>query len=334
MLLALAAVRAVSRRQWRAALVIFVVSLGWMARAVISAPPPPLSVARLPSDLDIPQPDAAALNGPLVTMQGDRRFLRVNAPSQLSWLLTGSERTLSFEYGFIPDAYEHGGTNGAEFIVELSDASGKRSIFRKLLMPVSRAEDRKPQFSRVILPPFSTGASLILRLDAGEGNDNAWDWLYVGNVKFRRSEHFLTAQFPWFELLPSEAEAPSALLYQSEGRATFLQLNVPARLVFRLKGHERQLRFTYGLLPGAFQNGNRTDGVDFSVELRENLQPPRVIFQRLLDPLNREMDRGPQRSALKLPAIRAGSRLEIVLGPGPANNGAWDWAYVNRVNLD
>ena len=196
--------------------------------------------ASWPTDLGIPPPDYASFKFPEIEEMRSRRVLKMYAPGKIAWLLDGTEREFRFEYGFIPRAYKEGDTNGAEFVVELLHAGQIRQLFRRLLDPIRVKADQSHQFSRVILPPFQPGTQLILRLGPGEFNNNSWDWLYLCNVGFHRSTHFIKEQFPSFNRVPASANTDLAYLYQKEGHSQFLQLSAPSSIVYDLDGKERK----------------------------------------------------------------------------------------------
>jgi hypothetical protein len=286
-----------------------------------------------PADLGILRPDYVSFQVPEIEEMRARRVLKMYAPGKIAWLLDGTEREFRFEYGFIPRAYKEGDTNGAEFIVELLHAGQIRQLFRRVLDPIRVKEDQNHQFSRVILPPFQPGTQLILRLAPGEFNNNSWDWLYLCNVGFHRSTHFIKEQFPSFNRVPTSANTDLAYLYQKEGHPHFLQLSAPSSLVYELDGKESRLAFTYGFFPGAYLTGS-TDGARFIVERESHGQSPETLFQRFLQPLSLSSDRGPQLLDLPLRRVKSGDRLVIRIDPGPAGNNSWDWTYLSRLTLD
>jgi len=286
-----------------------------------------------PEDINVPRPDYASFQVPEIEEMRSRRMLKMYAPGKMAWILDGKEREFRFEYGFIPRAYKEGNTNGAGVIVELLYAGQIRQLFRRYLNPIRIKADQSHLFSRVILPPFQPGTRLILRFDPGEFNDNSWDWLYVCNVGFYRSDRFIAEQFPSFNRVPAAVEANLAYLYQKEGHAQFLQLPAPARLTYVLDGRESRLAFTYGFFPGAYLKG-ATDGARFIVELAARDQPSQILFQRFLQPVSRASDRGSQLIDLPLRQIGAGDRIVIRIDPGPANNNSWDWTYISRLSLE
>ncbi|MES1194295.1 MAG: hypothetical protein ABUL65_00285, partial [Opitutus sp.] len=264
---------------------------------------------------------------------GLRTVLFLAAPSRVEWPLTADVREVALEYGFDPQAYEQGDSNGAELILELANAQSTWTVFRCLLDPRRRPDDRGPQAALVTLPPFPAGTRLVVRTDPGEYGDNAWDWVYLGDLQLRRSGGFIAKQFPGFNRLPARTEAVNTVYVEEAGRQC-LQLHAPSRVTYLLRGAERRLRFEYGFRSGAYSQGGRTDGAVFRVELKHAGQPDRLLFERWLQPLERGSDQGNQRIDLLLPALAHGDELTLEIDPGPAGNIAWDWTYITNLALE
>jgi hypothetical protein len=256
----------------------------------------------------------------------------VHAPSQIIWPLSGEERELTFQYGLDPRAYEEGTTNGVDFIVEVRGPSGAVTrVWNRLLRPKTVAADRGIQQARVQLPVYAAGSRLILRTDPGEYGDNAWDWAYVTRIDFRQGR-FIAEQFPGFSPLPDRAAGEHvAVLEVNGGKATLL--HVPTELSFALTGHERQVAFDFGFLPGAYSAGGNTAGADYVLELHRAGQPAREIFRRALRPVTLESDRGAQTARVDLPGIAAGDRLVLRTAPAPGGNSSWGWTYVSHLTI-
>jgi hypothetical protein len=102
--------------------------------------------------------------------------------------------------------------------------------------------------------------------------------------------------------------------------------------VWPLAGDERSFVFHYGIDPEAYERGT-TNGVDFIVEIRGPSGEAHPVFKRALKPRENPADRGDQEARVSLPLFAPGSRLVLRTGPGEFNDNAWDWAYVNRINL-
>ena len=282
----------------------------------------------------ITPPAQSTFSSTRVTNLGGRTVLQLQVPGEFIWKLRGNERAVRFTYGFIPTAYLDGITNGAGYTLRLREGEIVREIFHHKLEPRAKAADRGAQHAAIIRPPVRPGAQLELVIDSGDFNDSAWDWVYLANLDFERSARFTSAQFPLYARLPDSAIAPVASLFQLNGHTSFLQLHAPAQLVYRLSGSEKNLRFTYGFLTDAYQNGNLTDGARFLVLLEGPDGASLPLLDRLLEPLKQQADRGPQPAVLTLPDFSPGTRLVLMIQPGPTGNNSWDWTYISRVSLD
>jgi hypothetical protein len=130
-------------------------------------------------------------------------------------------------------------------------------------------------------------------------------------------------------------EAPDHLpvplqITQVNGRSVLHQ-QAPAGLEWTLRGDERRLEFSYGLVPEAFERGP-TDGCGFTVSLsREGVS--RTIFHRLVRPRERPEDRGIQQASVILPPVVAGEILRLAVDVGPNGDNSWDWSLLCRVSF-
>jgi hypothetical protein len=110
-------------------------------------------------------------------------------------------------------------------------------------------------------------------------------------------------------------------------------VHAPGSITWELAPGDQQLIFSYGLMPQAYLDGGRTDGVEFNVEV---LWPPndgRIVFKRMVRPVTTVADRGMQRARVFLPPFEKGARLRIRTDPGPDKDGAFDQSYVTRVQI-
>lgn len=256
----------------------------------------------------------------------------VHAPSEIVWPLSGEERELAFQYGLDPRAYEEGTTNGVDIIVEVRGPSGGvTKAWSRLLRPKTVEADRGTQKARVQLPVYAPGSRVILRTDPGEYGDNAWDWAYVTNIDFRQGR-FAPGQFPAFNPRPDRASGENVAVLEVDGGPATL-LHVPTELQFDLHGHERQIAFGFGFLPGAYSAGGSTAGADYVLELHRAGQPAREVFRRTLRPGPTEADRGAQTARIELPGVAAGDRLVLRTAPAPGGNSSWGWTYVSHLTI-
>lgn len=262
---------------------------------------------------------------------GDQLITKILPPNQLTVPLSGTERAVTFEYGFHPDAVAANGSNGAIFVLELvNDRDAPRPVFRRFVDPVRVPGDRQRLKATVALPPSTKGWNLRIRTEAGPDNNDAWDWLYLASLKFRHSIGLDRAQFPHFNRLPERLTA-SAIYHMDTPRGRRLMAHAPARFEFALHGRERALDFSFGLRANAYSGNGRSSGAIFRVERHRANSPPAVLFERNLDPRQDEADRGPQLAHLELRGLRTDDTLVIEIDPG-ANPG-WDWTYVTDLVL-
>ena len=105
-----------------------------------------------------------------------------------------------------------------------------------------------------------------------------------------------------------------------------LMLHAESRMDFALSEPVRSVSGKFGILSGAFQNGNDTDGVEFVVEWLSPAGETSVLFRRFLDPLHRPEDRTMQLFTLETPQA-TGGRLIFRTLPGPRGSQSFDWSY-------
>lgn len=262
---------------------------------------------------------------------GGRVVRMILPPAELTWRLEGVEREVEIDYGFHPKAYTEGRSNGAWFIVELrAPGQPPQGLFRRLLDPARQSADRRELRTRFPLPPFPPGASLIVRTEAGEFGDTAWDWVYLARLKFLRLPFYAASQFPGFARRPDDADAPQSGII-NQGVEQRLMLPSPARLTYVLDGTERRLECVLGFQPGAYENGGQTNGVILRAELRRAGQPAAILFERRFDPAGVPADRGPQPVGFALGSVQPGDRLDLVIDP--AGNNSWDWTWLAGLSL-
>lgn len=110
-------------------------------------------------------------------------------------------------------------------------------------------------------------------------------------------------------------------------------VHAPGAMVWNLEPDDQQVLFSFGLMPNGYLNGGNTDGVEFSVEVVSPNGEGSVLFKQLLRPCTEIADRGMHRARVFLPTCEKGSQLRIRTGPGPSLNGAYDQAFITRVQI-
>ena len=97
-------------------------------------------------------------------------------------------------------------------------------------------------------------------------------------------------------------------------------------LEFPLRSGDLHLQGGFGLLAGAYSNGNATDGVEFVVEYVPAIGQPTILWRRHLDPVAQSGDRGLQKFSVELPQPATG-RVILRTQNMPGHNAAWDWSF-------
>ncbi len=317
-------------RSWAAAwLLVVAVALSNPGRTAVEkilAPTPWLA------EYNIPEPTAYSKAARTESAR-QHRVLMAEAPAQLEWALQGDERAFDFSFGYLAQALAENKSNGADIFVDLVRNGDPTPLAHRRLLPREVPADREEQRLHVILPPFPAGSRLVLKVGPGDSGDNAWDWVYLVDVRFTRAPRYLPEQFPGFNRVPELVESSHTYPYQRNGVASLFQANAPARFVFNLDGTERRLLLRYGFFGGAYTNGNTTDGVRLAVAVESGGNRVQV-GERLLDPMRAAADRGPQAMALDLPPGKRNAKLVLTIDPGPNGNSSWDWTYVSGFTLE
>lgn len=131
-----------------------------------------------------PLPDRATGEHVAVLEVDGGKATLLHVPTELQFDLTGRERQIAFDFGFLPGAYSAGGnTAGADYVLELHRAGQPvREVFRRTLRPVTLEADRGAQAARVDLPVITAGDRLILRTAPAPGGNASWGWTYVSRL--------------------------------------------------------------------------------------------------------------------------------------------------------
>jgi hypothetical protein len=109
---------------------------------------------------------------------------------------------------------------------------------------------------------------------------------------------------------------------QIDGRDVAI-LHAPSLMTFEMVKNAKKITGKFGFLPGAYSKGGRTNGAEFVVYWSNGGN--RVdLFQKFLDPLPNEADRGLQAFEVPLNGL-TGGRLYLQVKPGPYNDFSWDW---------
>ncbi len=127
-----------------------------------------------------------AFLNPRADFDTGERVFSVHAPSLLSYTLPANARVLRGRFGIVPGAYapeNKAPTDGAEFIVRVTDATGTVHVLhQRRLDPAREPADRPPQPFRIELGKFPAPLHLELEINAGPDGVPSSDWTFWSDV--------------------------------------------------------------------------------------------------------------------------------------------------------
>jgi hypothetical protein len=111
-----------------------------------------------------------------------------------------------------------------------------------------------------------------------------------------------------------------------------ISAQAPTEILIRPSAGAKRIQVRCGMMPGAYQNGNTTDGV--VVEIREELPDGTIrrVFRRELRPLDHQEDR---QEVVVDYAQETPFQGILVFGcyPGPSGSNAFDWVYWRSIDV-
>lgn len=297
--------------------------------------PTPLA-SRVPLRLDNPRISREepvkmeALLSPVIREDGMVAQIMV-PPGYMAFTLQGNETQFLFTCGMSRPSYTLP-TDGVDIWVEINrPGQSPQVIYEWNLNPRRRPAEQGPHRIELTLPPAPPGTILYLRVGRGPDRDGAWDLAYFTGIEFRRGP-FIAEQFPGFNTLPASVTANVCGPGYAGGRSIF-NLYAPGQVAFSLKGTEKKLSITGGVMPEAYTAGSHSDGVEFRAELHSTLGGVRVLARYYCNPRDNPADRQDCTLEADLSSARPGDTLILRVTPGPNDNAGWDWSFLSRVSI-
>jgi hypothetical protein len=116
-----------------------------------------------------------------------------------------------------------------------------------------------------------------------------------------------------------------------DGRAVAI-LHAPSQMIFDLPANARTVSGKFGMLPGTYTDGGRTDGAEFVVYWSNGTD--RIeLFRQYLNPMKHIADRGLLDFAVSLPRV-SGGHIFLEVGPGPNKDHGWDWSAWTNIKIE
>jgi 4-amino-4-deoxy-L-arabinose transferase-like glycosyltransferase len=136
-----------------------------------------------PQNILVPEDGVSGFDGVIASLDG--KAWPAHAPSAVTYLCPPELRVVTVGFGLREGAWADSNGNrlsdGIEAIVSFQPkgVAQEQILFRRLIEPFSRQEDRGAQQARVALPPAPAGGTLRLKLTTGPRNDPSYDWAYM-----------------------------------------------------------------------------------------------------------------------------------------------------------
>ncbi len=100
-------------------------------------------------------------------------------------------------------------------------------------------------------------------------------------------------------------------------------LHAPSQMIFELPPDAKTISGKFGLMPGTYLDGGKTNGAEFIVYW-SNGSSRVELYRKYLDPVKKEDDRGLHEFSAKLEGL-SGGKLYLEVDPGPFKDTGWDW---------
>lgn len=116
------------------------------------------------------------------------------------------------------------------------------------------------------------------------------------------------------------------------GNNKAISTQAPTEILFKPPAGATRVKVQLGMLPGAYLNGNTTDGVLIEIQEERPDGTVRTLFRRALQPLNIAEDRQEVVVDYAQDTPLLGT---LVFGayPGPAGSAAFDWVYWRNIEV-
>jgi hypothetical protein len=137
--------------------------------------------------------------------------------------------------------------------------------------------------------------------------------------------------YPMLESVPAAVRSAAVAQTRTCGTEDVLLVHPDGEMIFPVCAGAHQVHGRFGILPEAYEQG-QTDGVEFVAEFVPSRGSPIRLFDRHLDPIHDDKDKGMQDLTVEAVLPSAGVvRLRTTNRPG--NNTAWDWSYWTAVHI-
>lgn len=130
------------------------------------------------------------------------------------------------------------------------------------------------------------------------------------------------AKFHMFKDTPISYEALNPPNEDMIDKRPVMIMHAPSQMVFEVPAGATMIEGSFGFVPGAYQNGGRTNGAQFTVFWSDG-GDRMVLHERYLNPVTRLNDRGLQHFSAPIP--KGKGHVIFRIDPGENNEYAFDW---------
>lgn len=130
------------------------------------------------------------------------------------------------------------------------------------------------------------------------------------------------AKFHMFMETPISYEALNPPNEDEIDKRRVMIMHAPSQMVFEVPAGTTMIQGGFGFVPGAYLNGGRTNGAQFTVYWSDGNDRV-VLHERFLDPVTKLNDRGLQQFSTRLP--KGAGHVTFRIDPGPYGEFAYDW---------
>ncbi len=138
-------------------------------------------------------------------------------------------------------------------------------------------------------------------------------------------------RFYMFKSVPTSYEANNPPSNEQLGGQEVMVMHAPSEMTFDFPAGATEANGRFGILEGAYNNGNRTNGAEFAVVWSDGKDSVEV-FREFLDPMKKIEDRGLHSFHINLARFHGG-RLYFRTLPGPYNDFGWDWTAWTGIEI-
>ncbi|MCF7687545.1 MAG: hypothetical protein K9M98_03745 [Cephaloticoccus sp.] len=253
------------------------------------------------------------------------RIALTGVPTLIEFPLTPDLSEVTGGFGLLDDEWlQPEPVKPVEFRVSVITPDGtEQELLRKVLDPFHRADDRGFRPFRLSLPqPLAGHLRFRTSSTAPTTRQIRAFWGELRVVPLRTSLQMHGRSIP----AASASSSRFGFFNTEEAGRPCLFAHAPSMLIYDWQEGMGAFAAEFGVMQGAYSNGNVTEGVVFILERETADGKISELFRRYLDPRKVEEDRGDQQLRVIVPPT-PGGRLRLRTVPPPSGHLNHAWSY-------